>query len=444
MKTITREPYSFRQTNKDSVYPFPATYQPPASLALKTTLVSGPVWHNRLGHCGDHILLSLTKNKFISSTSTFSHDCVSCKLGKSHRIPFQDVIHNFIASLQLIHSYVWQSPILSNLEFKYYVSFIDDFSRFTWVYPMHKKSEVFTHFCNFQNLVENLFDCKIKCFQSDGGGEFVNSSFQNHFLKCGILFRKSCPDTPAQNGVAERKHRHLLELARTLLQEAKLPPTFWVDALYTATYIINRLPTSILRGLSSFEILFQKSPDYNFFRVFGCACFPNFVASSSNKLSPRSIMCVFLGYAPGYKGYGCLNPRTGRVYIIRDVVFHETSFPYSDLCTSTSSSLPAALPPWTLPTAPLFPPTSTTLPAPPSNMPETKSSTLPTFPHAATSAPPSPYGTSPQITPSDTPLLSSPSSASTSPAQSPFPDLDPSPQQPIPTTSPPPCKPYGS
>ncbi|CAH9140808.1 unnamed protein product [Cuscuta epithymum] len=204
---------------------------------------------------------------------------------------------------------------------------------------MHRKSEVFTHFCNFQKLAENLLGCKIQCFQSDGGGEFNNHQFINHFLNCGILFQKSCPDTPAQNGVAERKHRHLLELIRTMLIDAHLPSSFWVDALYTATYIINRLPTPLLRGLSPYQKIFQKSPDYSFLRVFGCACFPNKVATSGNKLSPRSTPCVFIGYAPGYKGYRCLDPTTGRVYVSRDVVFHETSFPYPTLssCTPTSS-----------------------------------------------------------------------------------------------------------
>ncbi|CAH9075161.1 unnamed protein product [Cuscuta europaea] len=91
-------------SNRDSVYPFKATQSTSSSLALKTTLVSNPVWHKRLGHCGDDVLSSLRKYNLISSTSTFSHDCVSCKLGKFHRLPFHDVTHNFTAPLQLIDS----------------------------------------------------------------------------------------------------------------------------------------------------------------------------------------------------------------------------------------------------------------------------------------------------------------------------------------------------
>lgn len=114
-----------------------------------------------------------------------------------------------------------------------------------------------------------------------------------------------------------------------MLIQANLPLHFWVDAVYTATYIINRLPTPLLQGLSPFEKLFSKPPDYTLLRVFGCECFPNFPAKSSNKLSPRSVRCVFLGYAPHYKGYRCLDSKTGRVYVSRYVVFHESIFPYT-------------------------------------------------------------------------------------------------------------------
>ncbi|CAH9105365.1 unnamed protein product, partial [Cuscuta europaea] len=106
---------------------------------------------------------------------------------------------------------------------------------------MRHKSEVTTHFHHFKLMVENLLDRKIKIFQSDGGGEFDNFSMRNIFTNRGIIFQKSCPKTPQQNGVAERKHRHLLELARTMLITARLPATFWVDAVLTATFIINRI-----------------------------------------------------------------------------------------------------------------------------------------------------------------------------------------------------------
>jgi len=135
-------------------------------------------------------------------------------------------------------------------------------------------------------------------FQIDGGREFDNASLDDHFLNHDIYFRKSCPDTQAQNGVTECKYRHLIEMACAFLIEAYMPATFWVDAIHTAVSVANRLPTPNLQGKSPFEKLFQKSPDNNFLKTFGCACYPNFSTTSANKLAPRSTRCIFLGYAP--------------------------------------------------------------------------------------------------------------------------------------------------
>lgn len=100
--------------------------------------------------------------------------------------------------------------------------FVDDYSRFTWTHPLKNKFDVFEQFCLFQTLVENLFNTKIKYFQSDGGQELDNKPLLFHFASCGISFRKSCPDTQQQNGVAERKHCHFIELARMMLIELSI------------------------------------------------------------------------------------------------------------------------------------------------------------------------------------------------------------------------------
>ncbi|CAH9146417.1 unnamed protein product [Cuscuta epithymum] len=347
--------------------------------------------------------------------------------------------------LQLIHSDVWQSPVLSNLGFKNYVCFIDDFSRYIWLYPMHTKAEVFHHFKNFKALVENLFNTTIKIFQSDGGGEFVNSNMQQFFDIHGIYFRKSCPDTPQQNGVAERKHRHLLELTRTMLLESSIPSQFWVDAIFTASYIINRLPSPLLGNSSPYEKLFQKVPDYAFMRVFGCSCFPNISASSANKLSARSVHCVFLGYASGYKGYRCLEPKSGRIYVSRHVRFIEHSFPFTSLTSSSSdlSSPPLDNIQFTL-TNIIRPSSATSLPihpTPPSVNPTTSAPSSANFPSTPSSVPSSvssqsaPPLVNSQTSPSvisntnQTPTPFSPGSADTLPNSptSPFPLVHPPP-----------------
>ena len=163
--------------------------------------------------------------------------------------------------------------------------------------------------------MKNLFQTKIAYFQSDGGHEYDNIAFGNFLLQHGIYFCKSTPHTQQQNSVAEWKHRYMVDMAPTCLLEAQVHNTYWSDAVLTAVYLINHLPTHILQGLSPFQKLFSKPPNYSFLRVFGSQCFSNLTSYTKHKLQPRSLRCVFLGYAPHYKAYKCLDPLMGRVYI---------------------------------------------------------------------------------------------------------------------------------
>ena len=182
-----------------------------------------------------------------------------------------------------------------------------------------------------------MFDRKIKIFQSDGGKEFDNDSLKDPFIQNGIYFRKSCPKTPEQNGVAQRKHRYIIGMTCTLLLVAQFHGQFWVDAAYAAPFIINWLPAPLLDGHSPYEKLFHKTPNCTFLRVFGCECFPT-ILNNQNKFEPRSTNCVFLSYASHYNGYRCLDPTRGRAYVSRHVLFHEDAFPYPDLQSQESKA----------------------------------------------------------------------------------------------------------
>jgi hypothetical protein len=140
------------------------------------------------------------------------------------------------------------------------VSFIDDFSKFTWIYLLRHKSEVFQKFHDFQSMVERQFDKKILAIQTDWGGEYqkLNSFFQ----RIGISHHVSCPHAHQQNGSAERKHRHIVEVGLSLLAHASMPLKFWDEAFITATYLINRLPSKVIHGETPLERLFHHKPDY--------------------------------------------------------------------------------------------------------------------------------------------------------------------------------------
>lgn len=251
--------------------------------------------------------------------------CSSCQLGKSKRQSFSSSTRISTHPLQLIHTDVWTSPVPSVSGYKYYVIFIDDFSRFSWIYPLYAKSEVFDQFVKFKLMVENQFSTTIKQLQSDGGGEYNSLQFQSFLTKSGIIHRKSCPHTSQQNGLAERKLRHILETGLTLLAHAHLSNKYWVDAFFTAIYIINRLPTPTLEFKSPFSKLYDKEPDYQVLRVFGCKCYPLLRPYGLHKLEYRSKPCLFLGYH--HAGYKCLDPITNKVYLSRHVVFDESTFP---------------------------------------------------------------------------------------------------------------------
>ncbi|KAI0498967.1 hypothetical protein KFK09_019866 [Dendrobium nobile] len=219
----------------------------------------------------------------------------------------------------------------------YYVIFIDDHTIFSWIFPIRQKSEVLAIFENFKPYIENLTSSKIKCLRTDGGGEFVNNSFTRFLQQHGIAHQISCPYTPEQNGVAERKHRHIIETTRSLLLTASVPYIHWPDAVLTATYLINRMPSPNTNNISPFELLYHKAPEYDHLRIFGSARFPLIPENARHKLQPKAKLCVFLGYSENYKGYKCFDVSTNKLIISRHVKFDENCFPFSKLTSNTST-----------------------------------------------------------------------------------------------------------
>ena len=270
----------------------------------------------------------LSKNK-LSYEPSVESVCDPCQQAKSHQLPYPISVSASTSPLQLIFSDVWGPAPTSVGRFSYYVSFIDDYSKFTWIYLLKKRSDVFQVFINFQNLVERKLNSKIIAMQTDWGGEYekLNSFFQ----KLGISHHVSCPHAHQQNGSAERKHRHIVDMGLALLANASMPLKFWDEAFLTATYLINLLPSKVIKLETPITRLLGVTPDYTSLRVFGCACWPNLRPYNTRKLAFRSKRCVFLGYSPMHKGVKCLDVPTGRVYISRDVVFDESVFPFASL-----------------------------------------------------------------------------------------------------------------
>ena len=149
------------------------------------------------------------------------------------------------------------------------LTFIDDFSRRTWVYFLKLKSEVFNIFLAFKAFVEKQSGHQILKLRSDNGGEYVNNKFINFCTENGIQMQHTVPYTPQQNGVAERKNHTLKEMANCMLQSKGLGLSFWAEAINCVNYIINRTPTKVLKNITPEEAWSSIKPDVSHFRVFG-------------------------------------------------------------------------------------------------------------------------------------------------------------------------------
>ena len=142
--------------------------------------------------------------------------CSACAAGESLRLPSSLSTSVYSSPLELVYSDLWgPSHVTSTNGFLYYITFVDAFSRFTWIYLLKSKAETFTVFKKFKAMAELQFNTKIKNLQTDWGGEF--HPLAPFIAECGINHRLVFPHTHHQNGVVERKHRHVVELGLTLL-----------------------------------------------------------------------------------------------------------------------------------------------------------------------------------------------------------------------------------
>jgi hypothetical protein len=190
-------------------------------------------------------------------------------------------------------------------------------------------------FPEFQSLVERMFNHKIISVQSDWGGEYEH--LNSLFCQAGIAHQVSCPHTHQQNGAAECKHCHIVDMGLPLLAHASMPLKYRDEAFLIAVYLINFTPTKLLSYDTPLHSLLGATPDYSNFHVFGCSCWPNLRPYNSHKFQLRSTRYVFLGYNNMHKGFKCLDVSTGHIYISCDAIFDEFVFPFVSLHFNTGA-----------------------------------------------------------------------------------------------------------
>lgn len=284
------------------------------------------LWHSRLGHPNFQYLKQLFPTLF-RNKDVFQ--CDVCQIAKHQRSNFPSQPYKSSKPFALIHSDLWGPSRVPNVSGKkWFITFIDDHTRITWVYLLKEKGEAEQTFKHFHLMVNNQFNAKIQILRTDNGREYFNSILGGYFLENGIIHQNSCVDTPQQNGVAERKNRHLLEVARSIMFTNNVPKYFWGDSILTACYLINRLPTRVLNFKIPFKFFLQYYPQTRSIgslplKVFGCKSFVHVHNHNRSKLDPRALPCIFLGYSATQKGYRCYSPEKRKYFVTMDVTFFE-------------------------------------------------------------------------------------------------------------------------
>ena len=289
------------------------------------------LWHRRLAHVGMRNLDKLLKGEHILGLTNVSFEknriCSACQAGKQVGVPHPPKsIVTTLKPLELLHMDIF-GPVayISIGGNKYGFVIVDDYSRFTWVFFLHDKSEVQETFKKFARRAQNEFDVKIKRVRSDNGSEFKNTNIEEYLDEEGIGHEFSVPYTPQQNGIVERKNRTLIEAARTMLDEYKTSDQFWAEAVNTACHAINRLYLHKILQKTAYELLTGNKPNVSYFRVFGSKCFILNKKPKSSKFAPKSDEGFLLGYASNAHGYRVFNKASGCVEIACDVTFDETN-----------------------------------------------------------------------------------------------------------------------
>nr|AWW15216.1 putative polyprotein [Leavenworthia alabamica] len=286
------------------------------------------LWHQRMGHPSLKVVGMLSCVSSSVSSSSLNKSCDVCLRAKQTRDRFPLSMNKTSKIFDMIHVDLWgpyRTP--SHCGARYFLTIVDDFSRGVWLYLLKSKTEAPQQLKNFLALTERQFDIRVKVIRSDNGSEFI--CLTDYFRQNGISHETSCVGTPQQNGRAERKHRHILNVARALRFQANLPIKFWGECILTAGYLINRTPTSVLGNKTPFERLFNKEPSYAHLRIFGTLCHAHNQKQGGDKFASRSRRCIFMGYPHGQKGWRLYDAENDEFFVSRDVVFSESVFPYA-------------------------------------------------------------------------------------------------------------------
>ena len=294
---------------------FESNYLSLHTIGIKRNLLndnSSLLWHKRLGHISIERMKRLVKEGILPNLDfTNFNVCVDCIKGKQTQKHSKGSKRSS-SILEIIHTDIcgpFSTPCFNGQ--KYFISFIDDYSRFMYLYLIYDKAEALDAFKTYKTEVENQHEKKIKILRSDRGGEYYGKYTEHgqskgpfaRFLESeGIIAQYTMPGTPQQNGVAERRNRTLMDMVRSMLTNSNMQMNLWSEALKTAIYLLNRVPSKSV-SKTPFELWKGWKPSLNHIHVWGCPAEVRIYNPTMTKLEPRTTSGFFIGYPSHSKGF---------------------------------------------------------------------------------------------------------------------------------------------
>ncbi|GJY67577.1 putative ribonuclease H-like domain-containing protein [Tanacetum coccineum] len=316
-KLLDESQVLLRVPRKDNIYSVDLKSVIPTGgltcLIAKAIIDESNTWHRRLGHINFKTMNKLVKGNLVkglpSKIFKNDHSCVACQKGKQHKASYNTKLVNSINKpLHMLHMDLFgPTNVKSLIKKSYCIVVTDDFSRFSWVFFLATKDETSGILKTFITEIENQLDHKVKVIRSDNGTEFKNS-IMNQFCEIKRIKREfSMARTPQQNGVAERNNKTLIEAARTMLVDSKLPTTFWAKAVNTACYVLNRVLVIKPHNKTPYELIRRRPPLIDFMKHFGCHVTILNTMDHLGKFNGKADEGYFVGFLeniPNVKGNG--------------------------------------------------------------------------------------------------------------------------------------------
>ena len=309
----------------------PSVAAPPSSLSFPRVKLDSMLWHRRFGHIGmDATRAALTKEYVtgVHLDGSFARDhCISCIVGKSPQksYPFRGNRAENVGDL-LHMDLCGPFPVQAPRGEKYFYNILDDRSNWGFTFGLRLKSDAFPNYLATEAFLERSKGVVVKTIRCGGELELTAGKMGDHFLSKGIIVQRTVPYAHQQNGKSERYIRTIEEGGQALLADAGLPMSFWLDAMLTRQYLVNRLPTSTLsNNLTPYEVITNgRKPDLSHLRVWGCDCYVAVPDELRAKAGSKRFRAIFVGYEEHRVGWR-VRDLHGKYSFSNDVIFNEAS-----------------------------------------------------------------------------------------------------------------------